>query len=402
MFRHGKRRSLNPQKRKGIILVLVAFALVLLFGMAAFCIDLAYMQLVDTELTAATDAAAKAAARELSINKGNTFKATKEGIAAAARNKVAGKSMILEASDFQYGQSVPNADGSFGFQAGSKPYTAVRVVGRKTSNSSAGEVSLFFGPVVGFISFEPTSEATASFQKTQIVIAVDRSHSMCFDYSGVDWVYPFGVPSYDADGDGTFDKSDDALMTPPHPLLSRWAGLSAAVNKFLDILDVAIVQPEVGLVTWGSFLDKSTYEYTLTGTTVPAVIEEEKIAKNYLKIRNAIAARGSKRMLGGTNTAAGLDAALNLLDKSNFRSKKVVLLLTDGAENAGRGAINSAADAKAQGVVIHVITFLGGDQSAMAAVAELTGGRHIHASNPSELISAFEDVARLIPIALTE
>lgn len=389
-------------RRSGAMMVLVAFSLVVLLAAAAFCVDVAYMQLVNTELSGATDAAAKAAARELSLTRGNESKAIKEGMAAAERNMVGGKQFEMTADDFEFGQSIVNGDGSYSFDPGAKPYTAIRVTGRRTADSPGGAVGLFFGGALGRRTYEPQISATASFQKTQIVLCIDRSHSMCLDSSGTDWQYPPGVPDWDADGDGQIDHADDALCTPPDDSASRWAGLESAINQFLDILEEGLVKPEVGLVTWASDIGPGTYEYQLTGLTFDKATEDVPIARNYNRIRNEIERLGDDIMFGGTDTAAGLDAAIESIESTRFRSKKVIILMTDGQENAGRGSELAAADAKALGIVIHVVTFLTGDQSRMAGIASLTGGRHIHATNEAELVAAFDELARLIPIALTE
>jgi hypothetical protein len=50
-----------------------------------------------------------------------------------------------------------------------------------------------------------------------------------------------------------------------------------------------------------------------------------------------------------------------------------------------------------------VITFLPGAVSTdMTQVAELTGGRYIHADTEEELVAAFEELARTLPVVLTD
>jgi Ca-activated chloride channel homolog len=63
----NSRRTPNAA-RHGAMLVLVAICLPLCIIMAAFAVDVAWMQLTRTELRTATDAAARAAAKELSLS----------------------------------------------------------------------------------------------------------------------------------------------------------------------------------------------------------------------------------------------------------------------------------------------------------------------------------------------
>ncbi|MCA9261214.1 MAG: VWA domain-containing protein [Planctomycetales bacterium] len=394
----------NRASRRGSMVIMVAVMLATLFAMAAFSIDVAYMQMAQAELQAASDAAAKAAARELALTDGDSTAAIAAGKKFAGLNEVAGKPLTLTSADFEFGQAHPAMGGKWIFAAGDQPYSAVRVSAEKSDSAPSGSVRLFFGPFLGAASFSPQLTSTAAYPTNEIVLAIDRSHSMAFDGSGVDWVYPSGVPSYDADGDGYFpgDDGDDALMTPPHAIRSRWASLRAAVDRFLTILDGSILPPEVGAVTWASYLGTDTYEYSLSHETVAATTLETSIGRNYSAIRNALTNRGSVKMHGGTDIAAGIDLGVSLLANRNTPAKKTIILLTDGQQTAGRPAIDAAYDAHAAGIVVHVVTFLQGDQSAMAAVATATGGRHIHAADEDELIEAFEELARLLPVSLID
>lgn len=386
------------------MLVLVASMLAVLIAMAVFSVDVAYMQLTNAELQAASDAAAKAAARELSLTDGDLVAATAAGKAIALRNDVAGKPLLLIDSDFEYGQAFNSGGEKWNFTPGLQPYSAVRITGDKTAGSASGGVNLFFAPFLGTNTFNTKQTSTASYRENEIVLAIDRSHSMAFDESGDDWSYPPAIPAGDADQDGIYpnDYWDDALMSPPDATLSRWATLEIAIVHFLTALDNEIMPPKVGVVTWASYLGTDTYEYSLAGTTIPATVRDVPIGRDYLAVRTGIHNRGTERMLGGTDTAAGIDEAVAVLLEHGTRSKKTMILLTDGAENAGRGAINAAYDAQAAEVIIHVITLLDADQQAMAAVASATGGRHIHAVNQAELIAAFEELAKLLPVSLID
>ncbi|MEM1303329.1 MAG: pilus assembly protein TadG-related protein, partial [Planctomycetota bacterium] len=93
----GVNRS-RRSRRRGAILVLLAVLMPVIAIMAAFAVDIAWMQLVRTELRTATDAAARAGAKSLSIDQDLDI-ARGAAIAAAARNQVAGQSMRVGPED---------------------------------------------------------------------------------------------------------------------------------------------------------------------------------------------------------------------------------------------------------------------------------------------------------------
>src|SRR5688572_29202700 len=62
--RHSRRKA---TRRSGAMMVLIAICLPLFVIAAAFAVDVAYMQLTRTELRTATDSAARAGAKTLSL-----------------------------------------------------------------------------------------------------------------------------------------------------------------------------------------------------------------------------------------------------------------------------------------------------------------------------------------------
>ncbi|MEX2091658.1 MAG: pilus assembly protein TadG-related protein, partial [Pirellulales bacterium] len=110
MLKHNRR--LSARHRRGAMLVFIAVCLPLLIIMAAFAIDVAWMQLARTELRTATDSAARAGAKELSLKQDATAARTKAK-AAAARNYVAGQPLLLADADIQVGKSVQIGTGRF-------------------------------------------------------------------------------------------------------------------------------------------------------------------------------------------------------------------------------------------------------------------------------------------------
>ncbi|ADB19157.1 von Willebrand factor type A [Pirellula staleyi DSM 6068] len=380
--------------RRGAMLVLIAFLLVVVVCMAAFAIDVSYMQLVRSELRAATDAAAKAGTLALAKTDGDAASARTAAIQAAARNKVAGRALVLTTDQVQVGRSAAQANGTWSFTANQTPYTSVKILSSMSDSTAAGSVPLFLGTFMGRGSFQPAQSATASQMEQEICLVIDRSHSMCFNMSGVEWSYPPGTKT-----------TPHTICYPPHATLSRWAALQSSVNLFMDTILETNNTPRVALITWGSTIGTNTAEYSYTKKTEVAVANELGLSTDYAAVKSKIAARTTKVMLGGTNMSAGIDAGRTLLNGNTVRAlaKKTMILMTDGQWNQGRDPIDAAEDAADEGIQIHTITFLSGSaQNTMRQVAEITGGKYYVSSNQAELEEAFRDLALTLPIVLTQ
>src|SRR3954468_13380242 len=92
--------KMRKDSRHGAMLVLVAVCLPLCIIMAAFAINVAWMQLVRTELRTSTDAAARAGGKELSLSQSVAVART-AAKDAAKRNFVAGGPLLLADSDVE-------------------------------------------------------------------------------------------------------------------------------------------------------------------------------------------------------------------------------------------------------------------------------------------------------------
>ncbi|MFN9974806.1 MAG: VWA domain-containing protein, partial [Phycisphaerae bacterium] len=83
-------------------------------------------------------------------------------------------------------------------------------------------------------------------------------------------------------------------------------------------------------------------------------------------------------------------------------SNKVVILLTDGQWNDGRDPLLAAADARAAGITVHVVSMLTSTQAVLQQVASTTGGHYYATQNEAELRNAFQELARTLPIVLVD
>jgi Ca-activated chloride channel homolog len=369
-----RRRSL----RRAAMLVLIAITLPLFLIMAAFTVDVAWMQLVRTELRTATDAAARAGAKELGLSQ-NEASARASAKEAAARNLVAGDPLLLADADIEFGQgSQSTSTGRYTFVEGGSRLNAVHVTGNRLRGSLGGSVDLMFAGVLGVRDFQPRETATSVLLDRDICLVVDRSGSMMERLDGS------GVPG--------------PTCGPPNPTLSRWGALSTAVAAFLDELEHTNQDEHVALVSYSSNHTECGYTYRISEV-------DSDLVRDYSVIRDEMNRIGSRPVKGYTAISAGLDDGIDVLTGPNIRPYAVptIVLMTDGIHNQGPEPILSAQRAAQLGIVIHTITFSSeADIARMEAVAAATGGRHIHANNQAELVQAFREIAATLPVLLTD
>lgn len=334
------------QKRRGAILVLVAFLIPVLAIMAAFAIDVAWMQLVRTELRTATDAASRAGAKELSLEQ-DISRARAAAINAAARNRVAGKPLALAGDDVVFGTSQQaNAASRFVFTPGGDTINAVRVTGRRQQGSAGGPVSLFLGGLLGVQQFEPAQTATSTILDRDICLVLDRSGSM------------------------RGQKIQD---------------LKDAVTVFLDELDDTLPDEQVALAS-----------YSTTSRL------DQPLTKNYGTIRDTV-----DEFEADGFTAIGLALADGIRGVTGAGRRQfalpTIVLMTDGRHNTGVEPIVPARQAAAKRITVHTVTFgRDADLRRMRDVAQATGGKHFHADDGGDLKDVFREIARTLPVLLTD
>ncbi len=379
--------------RSGAMLVLIAIMMSLFLVSLVFTVDVAYMQLVRTELRVSADASAKAGMEALTRTE-----STSAGIAAAKNlvqlNEAAGQQIQITNNDIQFGRTEVNNDGTWTFLPNEQPYSAIQVTVSMTEDSPNPTVPLFFGRILGHSDFTPKQTAVAANLVQEIILCLDRSHSMCFDESGDNWAYPSGTPDFPT-----------GYITPPNPVGSRWAALDGAIQRFVATVDLLQIQPDVGVVTWGSDIVLSSYWYPYAGHSTPATIVEVPLGQNLGSINSAIASKYNDIMMGGTNMSAGIDQSVTLLTDSstNALAQKTIILMSDGQWNTGRDPIEAAQDAADANIVIHTISFLAAaDQYTMQQVASITGGRSYVAPDAETLENVFEELAKMLPVVLID
>ncbi|MEY4565685.1 MAG: hypothetical protein RLY14_655 [Planctomycetota bacterium] len=332
------------QQRSGTVLVLMAVLMTALALTVAISIDIAYIHVSKMELRAATDAAARAASATLASTQDSAL-ATKRGQEVARMNKVGGVPLALQDANFSYGNSSRDKKGLFVFAPGKTPYNAVKVNADLGNGLMAGAIKPFFKKIHGVSDIAAKQEAIATFLERDIVLVVDRSGSMS------------GKPYQD---------------------------LCDAVQIFLETLEESEAKEFVGLASYAS---TSSIDCGFT----------QNLDTINTKVRSLI-------ISGGTNIGAGISSGHDIVKtgRSKLVVDRTIVVMTDGIHNVGVNPITAATSVAKDGVTIHAITFgAGADKSLMQRVAQIGGGRYLHADTGTELKKAFKEIALSLTTILT-
>jgi Mg-chelatase subunit ChlD len=348
--------------------------------MAAFAVNVAWMQLVRTELRTSTDAAARAGAKELSL--AQSIPAARTAAKdAAKRNLVAGAPLLLADSDIEFGNSSqPTATSRFVFTPGGKLPNAVRVHGTRTKGSLSGPVDMMLAKVFSVRQFEPEESATSTQLDRDICLVVDRSGSMMWTLDAGSQLPP-GAPD----------------CGPPDPTRSRWGALNIALESFLQELDKTAQDERVGMASYSSDTNECGFTYKISQI-------DSNLVGNYDTIRKVMKNLSSRPVKGRTAISAGIDEGIKVLTGKKARpfAVKTMVLMTDGIHNLGPEPVLSAQNAAKKDIVIHTITFSAdADIKRMEDVAAATGGRHFHAPTAADLSRIFKEIASTLPVMLT-
>ncbi|MCH2181155.1 MAG: VWA domain-containing protein [Mariniblastus sp.] len=401
--------------RKGAVAPLFACLLPVLFLLSGFAINVAYMQLRSTELKVATDAAAHAGGRAMSIHQ-TTDAGYLHAQRIAALNQVGGQPLDVPMNEdhMKFGISIrgENGMGKYEFTQvskeavdnGSEIATSLAVIG-------VVEMPLAFQSIPGVRDFVVSRRSIATQLDRDIALVLDRSGSMQW-YKDTDalyqaiydlyfqgrisyWemrdVFNYNAFSYNTvyqlSGDMheyAYDRRYHSSSAARH---SRWAYLELGVDAFLNVLDDTDQEEHVSLTT---FATAASLRTDLDSDYDPV---REIVADEYPSGWTAI----------GLGMETGLPAIIDGLGARPFAAKTIVIL-TDGENNQNPNPASVAAQIIAENnVTIHTVTFTAGaDQAAMAEVAAIGGGTHYHADEGEELVAIFEEIANNLPTILTE
>lgn len=377
-----KSSSVQARRCRGVVVPLVAVILPVIMIMAAFTVNLSYMELTRTELRISADAATRAAGRTF-VNTNSQAQARASARLAATRNQVAGGALQLSDSDIEFGTSARNSIANrYSFAPGGSNANAVRVTARRDAGSLSGVVNMIFPSSGGAANFSTAQSAVSSPVELDVALVLDRSGSMVFgaDEQAATMVAA-GQPPASAPAGWQF--------CDPAPPDSRWRELLNGVAVFNSVLSNSYSNEQVALVTYSS---SSTRDLNLTS--------------DFNAVLTAMDTYSQSLCSGATNIGSGIYEAMNTLDANGYArpwAAKVIVVMTDGNHNTGSNPEWAASDAFDAGITVYSITFSNeADQSRMKQVAINGGGKHFHAEDGAALQQAFTDIARSLPTLLTD
>ena len=412
-------------RRRGSVMGLMAILLPVLAILAAFCINLAQMQLTRTELIVASDAAARAGGRAFSEEQ--TVAAAKTAaLTTAAMNTVAGSPLQLSSNDgdneLEFGIT-NQPDGNTGryyfekiptssVESGLEIASAFRVHGRRDSGSMSGKVQLAIPGLLDQDDFETTQHSVAMQVDRDISLVLDRSGSMDW-HPGFDWppgVNPWSTSAKDAGVSAgklrTYWRNGRRRWRPASgeswesyqewawehhfglgaPPRRPWDELVLAVEAFIDVLDLTSQEEQVSVASYSTYATLDTY-----------------LEKNHNIVEEEV---NSLNVGGSTGIGRGMEEGITALVHAAARpfAAKTMVVMTDGNHNSGIDPDDVAtALMSTYNLTIHTVTFgEGADQDLMADVAAIGGGKHYHADNGDELVQIFEEIANNLPTIVTK
>jgi Flp pilus assembly protein TadG len=222
------RRSSPP--RRGVVAVLAAVFLVVLFGFVAFAVDTGVIHMTQTKMQNAVDAASLAASEEItnyiyaagqgesSATVGGSSTAVANARTMAAEIGEANGVFIDPENDVQFGKRVFDAaSNTWPIQWGSEPYNVVKVTARRTNEDTSapdGQLPLTFGWALNKSSASLETSSTAFVESRDIVVVLDFSSSMNDD-SCMRSFGNLGQSSVEANMDGIWNSLVEAAPKWP-------------------------------------------------------------------------------------------------------------------------------------------------------------------------------------------
>lgn len=194
------RKPPDGKRRRGIFMVLTAFWVLGAMAFVALSVDLSVVSLTKTRIQNAVDAAALAAATEITNavqEAGQTADGGDVGSIIEDANSIAvdaAKAMAAHvadlngvyvdpATDVEFGKRIYNGT-SFEILWGVAPYNVVKVTARRdneTPGQPNSKLQLFFAPVLGEDTVALSASAIAFVEARDIAVVLDYSGSMGYD-----------------------------------------------------------------------------------------------------------------------------------------------------------------------------------------------------------------------------
>ncbi len=174
------------RERRGNVVVLSAFLMIVMMALAAFAVDVGYIAEARTQLQKSADASALAAAAKLPSLSAATLAAT--GTATSNKTTI---TPSLKTSDIVFGWWDRNTATFYSPKPVARPYNAVKITLRRTA-ANGNPLGLFFGRVLGTHTTDVTATAIGFGDK-----------GLCGPF--------IGIQGAEAGGDVTTDSFDSVV-----------------------------------------------------------------------------------------------------------------------------------------------------------------------------------------------
>ena len=247
-MRHLSKKT-SHRDRNGVVMVLLAVLLPALIVLCAIAINLAKVQLEQTELQIATDVATRAGGTAWTST-GEIQEAIDATIYAASLNEVQNEPVILKSENIIFGNSIRPDQGRFMFQpAVPQPdpddldlnktlITSIQVVG-------SNDAGLYF-EIGNINSIQQAASSVTSQVDRDIALVVDRSGSMVyfedeqFLYNTITELYDDGKNRLGISGQDYIDAVNDFQGPTTH------REDASAVPEDLNTVDIADLMDDLG------------------------------------------------------------------------------------------------------------------------------------------------------------
>lgn len=365
----------RAHRRYGSAMVFLAFLLPVILMVAAYTINVVYMELVRTELQVGTDIATRAAGRTLALT-GDKRLAIADAKRLAAANTVCKIPLTLDESDIMFGASIRSSDTDrYDFLEHANA-NAVQLRTESFAKNMVDGIPLAFPSMGVPIKFRPLKTAICTQAELDVALVLDRSTSMAY-------------PANESSGSNHLEPAP-AFWLPgtPVPPNTRWLDVVASVHAFLDVAEESIQDERISLITYG-----------------PLPSTDVRLTSDYADVRHEMFRRSSRFVGGTSNVGAGIMEGINALGhKGTARhwASRVMIVFSDGKHNSGYDPLAAARTAANQKVTIYTVSFSDeANQTQMKQIADIGSGAHFHATTGSELSTAFREIARSLPTLLT-
>ena len=372
----NKGRRVHHQ-RAGQMLVVMAVSMTILLVLAAYMVNLCFLQRTHGELGGVVDLAAEAAIDAYQQSK-SVAAGRQAAESVAAGNEVQGKPLKLGEDGVQFGR-MAKQQGQWQFQAESYPINASRVYAKVAAGDNPASKLLRLAKQK--VRFDLDRWTVAMQRERDIAMVVDRSSSMV--YSELELLPPLDLT-------GVLPAPMDAPLgwqwCMQAPLESKWVAVVLGVELFLLELPLTGAAEQVGLV---SFADTATQELPLSTDLPPIVTRLLQLTKAFCG--------------GASDKEEAIRAGIAMLqDPQRARpdAAKIIVLISGSPTEAG-SPLPAAQSAALNGIQVHTISYGDeADQSLMRQIASDGQGRHIHVDDRRELAAALKQLARDVPITV--